>query len=150
MQPTIDAVDQDEVILNDRDVKPEKKEEPKLTRQQIGQLRRRFFTVVHGRVVVCGHKAKFDTGRQPTNNCISCWDAFFHTSCNLDAIHKFLTTEGAKKFQAKFGNKFTKHFRGFLHKELSKATHQELTEQIPTLGGTFDLGVEQGDIGGSL
>lgn len=113
---------------------------PVLTRKQIGQLRRRFLTTQHGTVVTCGHKAKFDNGRQPTNNCVECWNAFFHMSCDLDAIHKYLTEQGAKKFQAKFGDKFTKNFRGFLHKELSKATQQELTDTIPTVGGTFEQG----------
>jgi len=124
----------------EQSVVPEKPQE--LSRKQIGQLRRRFITVTHGTVLACGHKAKFDTGRQPTNNCVSCWDAFFHTSCDLDAIHKVLTEQGVKAFTARFGDKFAKNFRGFLHKELSKATQQEIVDAIPTVGGTFEPGVE--------
>ena len=93
---------------------------PKLTRKQIGQLRRQYVTVVHGVVRACGHKAKFSATKQPTNNCVDCWLAFFMSAVDLEVVHKFLTEQGVKAFVARYGDKFVKNFHGFLSTQLLK------------------------------
>jgi hypothetical protein len=45
------------------------------TRKELGQLRRRYVTVIHGTVKACGHKAAFNKTKQPTSNCVECWKA---------------------------------------------------------------------------
>lgn len=104
-----------------------------LTRKQLGQLRRQFITVVHGTVRACGHKAKFDTGRQPGNNCTDCWTAYFMSGdskgkpyVDLDAVYKVLTEKGAKGLEKVYGTKFMRNFHGFLATILRNgATKQE-------------------------
>jgi hypothetical protein len=40
----------------------------KLTRKQIGQLRRQYLTITHGRVKACDHLARFSKDHDPKNN----------------------------------------------------------------------------------
>lgn len=100
-------------------------EAPKLTKKQIGQLRRQYVTVVHGTVKACGHKAKFSNTKQPTNNCVDCWKAFFITVVDLDTVHKVLTEQGVKAFEAKYGTKFMRNFHGFLATSLNPGATNE-------------------------
>lgn len=93
-------------------------EVPKLTKKQVGELRRRFVTINHGTVRACGHKAKFGDNKQPGNNCVDCWTAFFMSVVDLEQVHKFLTEKGVKAFKGKYGTKFTKAFHGFLSTKL--------------------------------
>src|SRR5271166_5125921 len=70
-----------------------------LTRKQLGQLRRQWITQINGTVKACGHKDNFSktekrAGKQPNNNCVYCWEAYFMTSVDLDLIHTVLTTKG--------------------------------------------------------
>ena len=116
----------------------------KLTRKQIGQMRRMHLTTVHGTVKSCGHKAKFSKGHNPTNNCTGCWTAFFATCVDLDLIHAVLTQKGGKALVAMFGTKFTKMFHGFLSSQLLPALAAEINNQAPAdeapatiVGGTF-------------
>ena len=97
----------------------------KLTRKQIGQLRRQYVTVVHGTVRACGHKAKFSATKQPTNNCVDCWKAFFVTAVDLEAVHKLLTEQGVKALEKKYGTKFMRNFHGFLATSLNPGTIEE-------------------------
>lgn len=91
------------------------------TRKQLGQLRRRYLTIVHGVVRACGHKAKFSSTKQPTNNCVDCWTAYFASTdatgkpiVDLLGVHKLLTEKGVKGLESQYGTKFTKNFHGFL------------------------------------
>jgi len=102
------------------------------TKKQIGQMRRAYVTVVHGTVRACGHKAKFNATKQPSNNCVDCWVAFFSTTADLEALHKMLTEEGVDKFTAKYGSKFVNHFHGYLAMYLMKGIEaaKENTQEL--------------------
>src|ERR1700674_2966444 len=116
---------------------------PTLTRKQLGQLRRQHITIVHGTVKACGHKAKFSKDKQPGNNCIKCWEAYFMTSVDLDGIHTVLTTKGVPELMKHKGIKFVKMFHGFLSSKLLPALAAEAaTPSDPTkiAGGTFGNG----------
>lgn len=126
----------------------------KLTRKQIGQLRRQYLTIVHGTVKQCGHKATFRKDHDPSNNCVHCWTAYFATSVDLDLIHAVLTQKGVKALIAMKGKKFTKMFHGFLSSQLLPALAAEInnkpqaTEEIPAtiVGGTFGGTVESSEV----
>ncbi len=111
----------------------------KLTAKQLGQLRRQYVTVTHGRVRACGHLARFSKDHDPKNNCISCWGAYFSTSVDLDLIHAVLTTKGVKALVAMKGTRFTKMFHGFLASQLLPALAAEIDKELPAqiVGGTF-------------
>ena len=116
----------------------------KLTRKQLGQLRREHITEVNGKVKACGHKDNFSktdkrAGKQPSNNCIYCWQAYFVTSVDLDLIHAVLTAKGVKALIAMKGTKFTKMFHGFLSSALLPALAAEIDKELPAqiVGGTF-------------
>ena len=111
----------------------------KLTRKQLGQLRRQCLTINHGRVRACGHLARFNKDHDPKNNCIDCWAAFFATSVDLDLVHAVLTQRGVKALIAMKGTKFTKMFHGFLASQLLPALAAEIDKELPAqiVGGTF-------------
>jgi hypothetical protein len=116
----------------------------KLTRKQLGQLRRQYLTIVHGEVKACGHKAAFSRDHDPKNNCIDCWSAYFATSVDLDFIHTVLTQKGVKALVAMKGTKFVRMFHGFISSQLLPALAAEInntpaTEEAPAqiVGGTF-------------
>jgi hypothetical protein len=111
----------------------------KLTRKQIGQLRRQYVTIVHGTVKACEHKATFSKDHDPKNNCVYCWAAYFATSVDLDFIHTVLTTKGVRALVAMKGTKFTKMFHGFLSSQLLPALAAEINKETPAqiVGGTF-------------
>ena len=112
----------------------------KLTRKQLGQLRRQYLTITHGRVKACDHLARFSKTKDPGNNCTACWSAFFSTSVDLEFIHTVLTTKGVKALVAMKGTKFTKMFHGFLASKLLPALAAETNkEETPAtiVGGTF-------------
>src|ERR1700685_2239154 len=85
----------------------------KLTKKQVGQLRRQYVTITHGTVKACGHKANFNKTKYPSNNCVSCWEAFFVTSVDLEGVHAVLSKGGRELVKVR-GSKFTKMFHGFL------------------------------------
>ena len=111
----------------------------KLTRKQLGQLRRQCLTINHGRVRACGHLARFNKDHDPKNNCISCWAAFFATNVDLDLVHAVLTQRGVKALIAMKGTRFTKMFHGFLASQLLPALAAEIDKELPAqiVGGTF-------------
>ena len=111
----------------------------KLTRKQLGQLRRQCLTINHGRVRACGHLARFSKDHDPKNNCIDCWAAFFATSVDLDLVHAVLTQRGVKALIAMKGTRFTKMFHGFLASQLLPALAAEIDKELPAqiVGGTF-------------
>ena len=111
----------------------------KLTRKQLGQLRRQCLTINHGRVRACGHLARFNKDHDPKNNCIDCWAAFFATSVDLDLVHAVLTQRGVKALIAMKGTRFTKMFHGFLASQLLPALAAEIDKELPAqiVGGTF-------------
>jgi len=114
----------------------------KLTRKQLGQLRRQYLTQTHGTVRACGHKAKFAKDKDPKNNCVSCWSAYFMTSVDLEFIHAVLTQKGSKALIAMRGIKFVKMFHGWLSSNLLPALAAEIngkSEEEPRIeGGSFD------------
>ena len=111
----------------------------KLTAKQLGQLRRQYVTVTHGRVRACGHLARLSKDHDPKNNCIDCWQAYFVTSVDLDLIHTVLTQRGVKALIAMKGTRFTKMFHGFLSSQLLPALAAEIDKELPAqiVGGTF-------------
>lgn len=124
----------------------------KLNEKQIRQLRRMWVTKVNGTVTACGHKDNFSKndkreGKQPNNNCIYCWEAYFMTSVDLDFIHAVLTQKGGKALVALKGTKFVRMFHGFLSSkmlpmlqaEINKENAAPLAEEAPAViqGGTF-------------
>ena len=112
----------------------------KLTRKQLGQLRRQCLTINHGRVRACGHLARFSKDHDPKSNCIDCWQAYFVTSVDLDLIHTVLTQRGVKALIAMKGTRFTKMFHGFLSSQLLPALAAETKQdEIPAqiVVGTF-------------
>jgi hypothetical protein len=111
----------------------------KLTKKQLGQLRRQYMTITHGTVKACGHKARFSKDHDPKNNCAPCWAAYFATSVDLDLIHAVLTQKGVKALVAMKGTKFTKMFHGFLASQLLPALAAEIDKELPAqiVGGTF-------------
>ena len=124
----------------------------KLTRKQIGQLRRQYVTVVHGRVKACDHLARFSKDHDPKNNCVYCWGAYFMTSVDLDLIHAVLTQKGSKALVAMKGTKFVRMFHGFLstkmlpmlQAEINKENAAPLAEAPAQItGGTFGVQEEQ-------
>ena len=128
------------------DAEPEMPAAPpeKLTRKQIGQLRRQYLTTVYGTVKACGHKAKFSKDHNPTNNCVDCWSAYFATNVDLEFIHTVLTTKGGKALVAMKGTKFVRMFHGFLSSQLLPALAAEINNPGPVpmdpatiVGGTF-------------
>lgn len=105
-----------------------KDESPKPTEKQIREWRRSFVTIRQPRVIKCGHKLKQD--KQPNGNCVYCWEAFFHTVANLDELAEALREHGVKKFVAKYGEKFTKNFRGFVAQQLMSSQPQPTEVEI--------------------
>jgi hypothetical protein len=121
----------------------------KLTPKQIGQLRRQYLTITHGRVKACDHLARFSKDHDPKNNCVDCWSAYFATSVDLEFIHTVLTTKGVKALVAMRGTKFVRMFHGFISSQLLPALAAEINNPGPVpmdpatiVGGTF--GTNQG------
>lgn len=125
----------------------------KLTPKQIGQLRRQWVTQVNGTVKQCGHKDNFSKtekreGKQPNNNCVHCWEAYFMTSVDLDLIHAVLTQKGSKALIAMKGTKFVRMFHGFLSTKMLPMLAAEVNKEkeaeaaapyapATIVGGTF-------------
>ena len=110
-----------------------------LTRKQLGQLRRQYVTINHGRVKACNHLAKFSATQPPRGNCVDCWSAYFLTSVDLEGIHIVLTKQGVRALVAQRGTKFVKMFRGFLSAKLLPALNAEAAKQeqgVTIEGGT--------------
>ena len=124
---------------------PPEKAPEKLTRKQLGQLRRQYVTINHGTVKTCGHKATFSKNHDPKNNCVDCWTAYFCTSVDLDLIHAVLTTKGGKALVAMKGTKFTKMFHGFLSTKMLPMLAAEINKEEPAqiVGGTFGESTEK-------
>jgi len=123
------------------------------TRKELGQLRRQYVTIVHGTVKACGHKDNFSKterreGKQPSNNCMECWKAYFMTSVDLEGVHVVLTKQGVRALIAQRGKKFAKMFHGFLSACLLPALAAETNKDLPAVdsakieGGTFANGHE--------
>ena len=106
----------------------------KLTLKQLKQLRRMWITQVNGTVTACGHKDNFSKtekreGKNPSNNCIYCWEAYFMTSVDLDFIHAVLTQKGGKALVAMKGTKFVKMFHGFLSSKMLPMLQAEINKE---------------------
>ena len=98
---------------------------------------------LNGTVKKCGHKDNFSKtekreGKQPNNNCVYCWSAYFATSVDLDFVHTVLTTKGGKALVAMKGTKFVKMFHGFLSSQLLPALAAEINKEVATAIGVED------------
>jgi hypothetical protein len=146
-------------IINTDIESPTTQETPKtITRKQLGQLRRMHLTQVNGTVTACGHKDNFSKtekrkGKPPNNNCISCWEAYFMTSVDLDFIHAVLTQKGANALMAIHGKKFVRMFHGFLSTKLMPILAAEIKKEAEAaeapakiVGGTFGNGNESSEV----
>ena len=131
----------------------------KLSKKQIGQLRRMHVTNVNGTIKACGHKDNFSktdkrAGKVPNNNCINCWEAYFMTSVDLDFIHTVLTQKGANALMAIHGKKFVRMFHGFLSTKMLPMLAAEIKKEaeavseVPAkiVGGTFGNGNEGSEV----
>ena len=98
----------------------------KLTRKQIGQLRRQYLTTVYGTVKACDHLARFSKDHDPKNNCIDCWSAYLETSVDLEFVHTILTTKGVAELTKIKGKKFVRMFHGWLSSQLVPALSEEI------------------------
>ena len=98
----------------------------KLTRKQIGQLRRQYLTITHGTVKACDHLARFSKDHDPKNNCIDCWSAYLETSVDLEFVHTILTTKGVAELTKIKGKKFVRMFHGWLSSQLVPALSEEI------------------------
>lgn len=98
----------------------------KLTRKQLGQLRRQYVTITHGRVKACDHLARFSKDHDPKNNCIDCWSAYLETSVDLEFVHTILTTKGVAELTKIKGKKFVRMFHGWLSSQLVPALSEEI------------------------
>jgi hypothetical protein len=98
----------------------------KLTRKQLGQLRRQYLTITHGTVKACEHKARFSKDHDPKNNCIDCWSAYLETSVDLEFVHTILTTKGVAELTKIKGKKFVRMFHGWLSSQLVPALSEEI------------------------
>lgn len=141
----MESLEQTEPSLTSSTEEPEPTAAPpeKLTRKQLGQLRRQYLTITHGTVKACEHKARFSRDHDPNSNCVDCWSAYFATSVDLDFIHTVLTTKGVKALVAMKGTKFVRMFHGFISSQLLPAlaaeTNAKPQDEAPAtiLGGTF-------------
>ena len=118
-----------------------------LTRKQLGQLRRQYVTINHGRVKACNHLAKFSATQPPKGNCVECYKAYFMTCCDLDSIHIILTKQGVKALERIHGRKFVRAFHGFLSQSLMPMLNAETAKQeqgVTIKGGT--IGNQDGKI----
>jgi len=82
-----------------------------------------MITVQNPTVVKCGHKLHQD--KQPNNNCVACWEAYFHTQADLNVLVGDLRSLGTQGFIAKYGTKMFKNFRGFVASEMLKRAQQQ-------------------------
>jgi hypothetical protein len=113
-------------------------EPPKpLTKKQIGQLRRRYITVVHGTVRACGHR--FDPKRAPRmSNCEDCWVTYFVTAVDTAAVHDDLMKGGKKRLVSVYGKTFTDQFGKFLQNQMLQQEETTDDSQDHTLLPTGD------------
>ena len=111
-----------------------------LTRKQLGQLRRQYVTINHGRVKACNHLAKFSATQPPKGNCVDCYKAYFMTCCDLDSVHIILTKQGVKALERIHGRKFVRALHGFLSQSLMPMLNAEAAKQeqgVTIEGGTI-------------
>jgi hypothetical protein len=140
-EPTLENGGLGEVIIAPE---PTPSAPEKLTRKQLGQLRRQYVTITHGTVKSCEHLARFSKDHDPKNNCIYCWGAYFMTSVDLDLVHAVLTQKGARALTAMKGTKFVRMFHGFLSTKMLPMLAAEVNNPGPVpmdpaiiVGGTF-------------
>lgn len=102
------------------------------TEHQLRELRGKYMTIRLNEVVKCGHK--LDLNRVPTRNCVPCWEAFFKLSEVTKDTHALLAKGGEKAIGKKYGTKFVKAFRGFLHNELMNWQPPKDVTAVPMFG----------------
>lgn len=128
--PTTTTVEAQEVIT------PTPPNPEELTEKQKRQLRRLYVTRVNPITKACGHQLHPD--KPPTNNCVYCWQAYFHVVANIEELFGALRELGVKKFTAKYGMKFTKNLRGFVAAELM-AKKEEKKPEVEVEGEKMEI-----------
>jgi hypothetical protein len=141
----MESLEQTEPSLTSSTEEPEPTAAPpeKLTRKQLGQLRRQYLTITHGTVKACEHKARFSRDHDPKSNCVDCWSAYLETSVDLEFVHTILTTKGVAELTKIKGKKFVRMFHGWLSSNLLPALKAEVEEKpkeetVHIEGSTFD------------
>jgi hypothetical protein len=124
----MESLEQTEPSLTSSTEEPEPTAAPpeKLTRKQLGQLRRQYLTITHGTVKACEHKARFSRDHDPKSNCVDCWSAYLETSVDLEFVHTILTTKGVAELTKIKGKKFVRMFHGWLSSQLVPALSEEI------------------------
>lgn len=85
-----------------------------LTKKDIGNIRRMYFTVKHSIVEECGHK--YNDLQEPHNNCPHCWFSFFNSHGDMVKLadEVFHEQNGTKLLAKLKGDKFVKMFTHFM------------------------------------
>jgi|ERR1017187_4663664 hypothetical protein len=109
-----DVVDSDGVLVEQAVDKPVITMMPKLTKGQLGKIRRVHVTINHPRVTGCLHR--LDLTRHPKHRgCHSCWFAWFQNNGPTVATADELYKAGNKKLIEELnGTIFYKHFLMFM------------------------------------
>jgi len=110
---TYDIVDSEGTLVEEAAPQPETVL-PKLTRGEIGKLRKQYITVQHPRVIGCKHR--LDLKRQPTHrNCHKCWFAWFQNNKEVVATADEVFKNGHFELIVKLqGHKFYNYFTRFM------------------------------------
>ena len=86
---------------------------PNITPELIRQLRGKYFTVKHVRLLDCNHL--LDMVNQPKNNCETCWFNWFNSHAKLiEVADEFYRAHGKAPMVAMRGIKFVKNFLRFM------------------------------------
>ena len=109
-----DVVDSDGVLVEQAVDKPVITMMPKLTKRQLGKIRRVHVTINHPRVTGCLHR--LDLTKHPRHrNCHNCWWAWFNNNGGTVTTADELWQAGnSKMIEQLNGTKFLKYFIKFM------------------------------------
>jgi hypothetical protein len=95
-------------------VNPESTPAPrKYTQQELGKLRRQFFTKEYGRVNKCGHK--FCPTDEPHDKCEDCWEAYFMVNDGIRiGVESIVRSFGMQQLVKVRGERFAKMYKRFV------------------------------------
>jgi hypothetical protein len=86
---------------------------PRLSRAEIGKLRRKFLTKNFGTVTKCGHK--FHPTDEPHTNCIDCWEAYFMEQEGIRiGVESIVRSFGIEQLVKVRGKNFVKMYTRFV------------------------------------
>lgn len=118
-------------------------QEGKVGREEMGEVRRKYFTREYPRVKECGHK--FVPGNLPHSGCEHCWFTYFVDNeqllkQTLDIMHKVGEEAGLKALTGIHGKQWVREFKKFVTtlamiRNLDAAAAQALVNQVKTEEG---------------